>query len=372
MRRRQELLWFLVSSAALVCAQPQKPEVADPVASSFFVRFQRTTSGRDVCAIVRIDGLFHLEEETANRVDVVEGTLDQGELATLKTDLGKKELADLTQQNIPVPLVISEHDVFQLRVLRPTFTQTLSFPDPQSRGPFREFINPLLQWLSLLQKRSHTELDEYSGRNNCLPPHKIEFSSREAKTQGREPSPSRASNPAGSTPDISPPTSPAPFLMRWHFNDIARKTVEDMCVVVYLSGQFRLEKSKQSVGGNLKMRAFEGSLDENDLRQLKELLDEPKLRSSAYQNVSNWRSFTERELTILTIPRDREIQQLRFASYFGVPDLTSNIRFGTDPEEDLVSPLRKWVKSHIESRKLDALPNALATRCIAAPPTKQP
>jgi hypothetical protein len=52
--------------------------------------------------------------------------------------------------------------------------------------------------------------------------------------------------------------------------------------------------------------------------------------------------------------------------------LLSDVRSGTDPEERVVKPLRKWWKNRIESRKLDALRSAPATRCMAAPQATPP
>jgi len=63
---------------------------------------------------------------------------------------------------------------------------------------------------------------------------------------------------------------------------------------------------------------------------------------------------------------------LSFASYFGVPGWVSNISSGTDPEERIVAPLRKWLKSHIEGKKTAALENAVPTHCVAGPQETHP
>jgi hypothetical protein len=368
------LLWFVVSSAAAFAwDQAQKPGFADPGALPFIVRIQRTRSGKGTCAIVRGDGLFHVEQETSNHLEIAEGILDDGELAALKTVLSEKELAALTQQKIPVPLMITERDVLQISILRSPVTQNLTFLDRESRSPFDEFIDPLLHWMDILQKHPQTKVDEYSGRNNCLPPRKIEFSARRAGRLSEEASPAKLPELQSPTQTTAAPASrPGLFLMRWQFNHIVDGAVEDTCVVVYPSGQFRMEKSNQRYREELRVRAFESSLSETDLRQLKELLDEPPLKSSTHQNFPSGKTFREGELTTLAVSRDGGIQQLSFANYFGVPGFVSNISSGTDPEERLVKPLRKWLKSRIETRKLDALPDASATRCIALPQAKLP
>jgi hypothetical protein len=168
---------------------------------------------------------------------------------------------------------------------------------------------------------------------------------------------------------------PAPFLMRWHFTHILgggfpELTVEDTCIVVYPSGLLRMEKSTQRKGDRLRMQAFENSLSENDLQQLQQLLDDPMLKASTHQRFATRRNPREGELTALAIPRDGRIQHLNFASYFGYN--TKYIGADLDPDESLVRPLQKWLKSHIEARKLEALPVASATRCVAPPDAEHP
>jgi hypothetical protein len=375
---RKLLLWFVVTLEALACAQTQKLEVAPLAVPPFIFRIQRTRSDRNACAIVRGDGLFHVEQETPNRLEVAEGTLDDGELAALKTVLGNKDLAALTQQKIPVPLIpippmFSERDVLQISILRSSFTQNAAFPDRESRRPFDEFVDALLHWMDLLQKHPRTKLDEYSARNNCLPPREIEFSPRPAQKRGGEEPVSKAPEPESLAPAAAPAMSaPAPFLMRWQFNHILNWAMADTCVVVYPSGRFRMEKSSQSYHEEFTVRAFESSLSESELQQLQELLNEPMLEASTHQNLPTEKIVREGEFTALAVSRDGRTQQLSFANYLSDPVVASRFSVGrdADPEERLVKPLRKWLKSHIETRKLQALPKAAATRCIASPQTK--
>jgi hypothetical protein len=310
--------------------------------------------------------LFHVERETGRRVEVSEGSLDESELAAVRDALNGKELVALSQQRISIPLVMTERDEVRISILRSPLTQNLTFLDRESRRPFDDFITPLLRWMDVLQKHSHTTLDEYSGRNNCLPPRKTELSMRRPEKSVAE-----ATDPASnmsSVHPVSPATTVTPqqnsFLMRWQFNHIAGGAVEDTCVVVYPSGQYRMEKSTQGYHDKLKVRAFEDSLTEPDLKQMQELLDRPDLKASTHQNSASEKMFREWELTTLAIARDGRIQQLRFASYFGVPAWISNVSASTDPEERVVTPLRKWLKAHIETRRVGEVKDATATHCI--------
>ena len=359
-------LWFILV-VNLAFTQPQKPAFSDPTAPAFLVRLQRSTSDRDVCALIRGDGLFHLERETSSHLEVSEGVLDDSELADVKAALNERRLAELTQQRITVPLLTTGQDTLNVSILRSPLTQNLTFIDRESRRPFDEFITPLVQWMDALQKHSHTTLDEYSGRNNCLPPRKIEFSPRPlAKSNAEGPS---VSQPVESRDTSSPPTTAASeqnsFLIRWQFNHIAEGTAQDTCVVVYPSGRYRMEKSSEGYRDKLKVRAFEDSLNETDLKELQDLLERPELKVSTHQNSASGKIFREGELTALAIARDGHLQQLSFASYFGVPGWVSNVNAGTDPEERVVAPLRKWLKTHIETRKVGIVKDAAATHCAA-------
>jgi hypothetical protein len=153
--------------------------------------------------------------------------------------------------------------------------------------------------------------------------------------------------------------------MRWEFNQIAQGTVRDTCVIVYLSGQYRMEKTTQAYTEKLKLHAFEGVLEGAELRELGTLLDQPELKASTHSNLPQGKIFREGELTTLSVFREDRVQQLSFASYFGVPGWVSNVSAGTDPEERLVKPLRKWLKEHVEAIKAPALQNAEQTHCAA-------
>jgi hypothetical protein len=309
--------------------------------------------------------MFHVEEETSERVDVAEGTLDSAELDALEADLANNELTELTQEKIPSSLVANELEVFQLGILRHSFTQNLRFQDRESRLPFDRFITPLVRWLRELQKHPHTAIDEYSGRNNCLPPHKIGFSPRRATIAGDSAviAIDSASSTLGSSPNVA---QLAPFLVQWQVNSTIGMAVANECIVVYPNGQFRMEKSEQRYGGKLKVRAFENSLERPELQQLQGLLDSAKLKNSNHREVANKKSFRKRDVTTLAIPRDGKMQRLSFANY----NLTNRVMPETDPDEELILPLRKWLKGHVEARKLDAIPDATPATCRTLSPAQ--
>lgn len=357
---------------ASLFAQVTKLPFSDPAAPPFIVRLQRIQSDKNVCAIVRGDGLFHLESEDTNRVEVSEGALDDRDLTELTAMLNNNELAALTQQKIASPLLMLEKDEFLVSVLRSAVTQNLTFMDRESRRPFDSFINPLVHWLDALQRHPHTSLSEFEGRNNCLPPKKLEFSTRpEIRIPVEAPSAS-ANAEKNSSPSVGPAAAPTrsqtnQFLVRWRVNHIVQGNVEDTCIIVYPSGHYRMERSSQSYGEKLKFRAFEDMLNEEQLQQLENLLNEPGLKSSTHRNLPQGKLFREGELTALDVPRDGGVQELSFANYFGVPGWVSNVSSGTDPEERIVAPLRKWLKTHIEAKKSSPVQGAVSTHCVPQP-----
>lgn len=364
-----------VLGAMPIFAQTQRPAYSDPAGGPFLVRLQRIRSDTDVCAIVRLDGLFHLESETATRINVSEGVLDNSELSDLDNAVNNKELSELTQQRIAVPLLTTDQDEFRISVLHSIihfpFTQNLTFLDRESRRPFDDFINPLLRWMDVLQHHPRTSLGGFEGRNNCMPPKKLlEFSTRRIARPPAEPeSDFSLKGTSASTPAV--PQKDA-FLMRWEFNHVAEGTVQDTCVIVYPSGQYRMEKTTQDYHEKLRIRAFADALSDADVEGLRTLLDQPELKSSTHRNFPEGKVFREAELTTLSVSREGHVQQLSFASYFGVPGWVSNVSAGTDPEERIVSPLRKWLKEHVESKKTPPIRDAVQTHCQAQPGESHP
>lgn len=362
-------LCFSVASL-LAFGQTQTPAFSDPTAPPFQMRVQHTIAHNDVCALFRADGLFHLERQNGDRFEALEGVLDKAELADVDRMLNEKELVVLAQKNIAVPMKITKRDEVYISILRSPFIQNLTFPDRESRRPFDNLVTPLLHWMDALQKHSHTTLDEYSGRNSCMPPRKIGFSPRPVEKQNAE-SPKPSSQTGSKNPvsqaEAATPKHPS-FLMRWESNHLTKGLVEETCVVVYPSGRYRMEKSLRGYSSKHKVRAFEDSLGETDLEQLLALLDLPELKASTHQNLPEGKVFSEGELTTLAIGREGYIQRLNFASYFEQPGVfSSNVSVSTDPEERVVAPLRKWLKTRIETRKVGALQDATATRCVPQP-----
>ena len=154
------------------------------------------------------------------------------------------------------------------------------------------------------------------------------------------------------------------FLLFWHVNHIAPKLAEDTCIIVYPSGLYHMEKSKQQgYDEKLKIHAFEDTLPDAELEKLEGLLNEPKLKSSTHRYTAEDKVFREREMTTVVVPRQGHIQELTFANYFGEPAWVSDIGSGIDQEQGIISPLRKWLEGHVKAKKEVSLQNRVPTHC---------
>lgn len=368
---------MLRAHAAVVCllaalssfGQAPKPAYADPSAPPFIVRLQRRQADRSVCAIVRGDGLFHLESERPSHFVVAEGALSDAELAELKTALANPELAALTQAKIMPPHEPYEPDEFSLNILRPPVTQALLFRDRESRRSFDTLVNPLLHWLEALQRHPQRALDEFHARNNCLPPKKVELSRRNEEpaqaTKVDDPSRANRGGPKAGESAANGRAGSDPFIMRWSFSHVSRREIEDTCIIVYRSGLYHMEKAAaENAHDQPRAHAFESALGRTDLKELKTLLNEPNLKATKHYTSAQGRKLLEYGLLegdfiALEVAREDGVQQLKFADYILDPDEPSV----TDAESKLVNPLRRWLQAHVKPSRETALPKAVWTDC---------
>ena len=133
----------------------------------------------NMCVLVRGDGQYHLERDTAQKTEIFEGSLAPAELERVQHLLSADELNDLTQDKIAKPPE-AEHDLqLILSVHRPGYWQNLTFPVTSSWESFHDSIVPLVQWLEDMRKvKNRVKLHEEQARNNCLPPPKLELKVR--------------------------------------------------------------------------------------------------------------------------------------------------------------------------------------------------
>lgn len=143
------------------------------------MRIVHAHSYENVCVLLRGDGQYHLERETAQKTEIFEGTLALAEMQHIEHLLAAEELFQLTEDQI-VKDSDAAHDVqLILSVHRPGHWQNLTFPQVASWQSYHDSVIPLVQWLEEMRKaKNRVKLREEVARNNCLPPPKLELKTR--------------------------------------------------------------------------------------------------------------------------------------------------------------------------------------------------
>lgn len=371
-----QLLRFALAVALLLSACPLGQGESSNSKHAYELRLEQVTEGENVCVLLRRDGHYHFEHTLSDRARVYEGSISQTSLKEIQTVVNNDELLRLTQSKIPLHLYSVSWDELDLRVARATGWQQLRFPDAESRKAFRQSLDPLLKWLHALPTENRIEMTEEEGKNNCLPSRseKPKFATRE--------------RPARSTPVKAPPSLPDSYMLRIVFDQLSPGEAKRTCAIVYPNGFYHLEKSRekhsssgvyqpdivnQAVGGKIKADVFEQFLDSAATAELRELLDNPTLVASRHSTLPAGLHYTDAEITMLFIRREGLIQQLAFTNYFGGDDVRDPIGGSRgniqhiDSAANLISPLQKWMKSNIESRKAARLKDGFGNNCTSVP-----
>ncbi len=359
------LLVFLFAYCllAVLPAFGQASESGSPV---YLLRMERGTRAENVCVLVRGDGLFHLERTAPNRSRIYEGSFPASSMQELQQMLDAGELQKLSQDQISVELVSEDLDQVLLAIRRPDQWQKLSFPTAKTRKPFRNSLEPLIKWLDRVKQQPQEMRN--ATPNRCMPP------------------PETTAGQTVQTAEKQPPANP--YVMRLVVDYMSTQTLsrngaptptaataidekmERTCVVIYKSGRYRLEKSKQEFGGKMRAEVFRDSLSEAQLQELQGILDAPELRNLHHPTAGAGVTVREGETTDLFIPRGAEIQRLMFATYFGARTqglgMRDQTRINVDEEVQLLRPLRKWLKQNVEERKVPPAKDAPATNCAVA------
>ena len=146
---------------------------------SYLMRMVHAHTYENICVLVRGDGQYHFERETAQKTDVFEGTLTLPELQRVEHLLSADELMALSEENSLKPASSGPSVQVILSVHRPGRWQNLTFPTPASWESFHQSVVPLVEWLEEMRKaKNRVKLREEIARNNCLPPPRLELKTR--------------------------------------------------------------------------------------------------------------------------------------------------------------------------------------------------
>jgi hypothetical protein len=335
--------------------------------SPFLVRMERQTREENVCMLLQKDGHYHLERIITGRPRVFEGTLSSSAVSELDPLLNSDQLVNLKQSQIETALVGEDLDQVMIAVSRPTGWQSISFPTGKSRKPFKGEMDPILKWLDRNKQQQNPIVGAPTSR--CMPPQAAQAGGGESKPNSANPyvmrivvdhyEPARV---GGSSASMNSTTA---------MNTSSDFKVTRFCTVVYESGRYRFEKSIQEFGSAVRPEIYRDTLNKAQLDELRGLLDNPKL--VALPNSAAPAVFArEGELISLAIPRDKGVQAVSFASFFGArtqeAGMKDNTSLAVSANVELTHPLRKWIGRNVEGKGTQ-VKDVPATTCI---PSAQP
>jgi hypothetical protein len=326
----------------------------------YLLRISRVIPHVSSCVLLRQDGGYHLERDYDDATEVYEGELARQELSRVQQWLEKERLRKLSSDQIAEPLVVINSESLQLNIFRSDRRQDLFFPSSESQQPFHELLAPLLEWFNGLRNEPHRTIAAISGKNNCMPPGKIELTAR--PTSAAQMPAGEAGGPNGDAGTPGSAAIPA-FLMRLQYTRFEQREAQRTCAIVYADGRYHVEKSTQQVFGPVRSRVHEAPLDGSKLQSLRGLLDDPELKALQHGNIPDNPMFSATDTIRVWIPRDKDTQHLEFASDLRVQSAMGNHYVINDKNTRLVRPLQKWVLSELPADKATLIKGAVPNSC---------
>lgn len=325
------------------------------------MRMERLQIGQDSCVLVRGDGQYHLELLSAGKTAFLEGILSSDNLRDLVRILSQDRLFQLQQKDIHSPLLETGKDGLMLSVLRPNYSwQSLIFPSAESRYPFRDTLDPLLQWFDRIEKEKGRKLSEEEGRNSCQVPGEIRLKQRPAK---KAPDAVTGQGVPGEQPP-SPPT----YLFRLFTSQMDNGRVENTCLIVFASGTYHGVRQSENIRSKeMKTAVLDGNFPEDDLHAVHAIIDNEELQKYA-SSLTTDRFIGDFTLTRLTIPRNGKTQQItawkfsNTAGWSGARMMGANER-GTKT----LKPLMDWLKARLPQSKEVNSSDPPNPKCLPAP-----
>ena len=374
--RAKLALSFLLSGYVLTSLIGWSQTASD---SPFLVRMERQTREENVCMLVQQNGHYHLERIITGRPRVFEGTLDSSAVSELQPLLNSDQLTNLKQAQIETSLASEDMDQVLIAIERPYGWQSLNFPSGKSRKPYKAVMDPLVRWLDRNKQQQNRIVGVASNR--CMPSQASQAGAAEAKPNSANPyllrivvdhyEPSQI-GPSGGADSRSRGGGAGSMNSQTGINSTADLKVARMCAIVYESGRYRLEKSIQQFGSPVRSEIYRDTLDKAQLDDLRKLLDNPRL-SALPNNAAPAVFAKEGELITMAVPREKTVQALSFASFFGARTAEAGMKDNTSTAVsaniELTHPIRKWVKQNVEGHKTEQLKDVPSTVCI---PSTQP
>jgi hypothetical protein len=345
-RSLQLVAWILFFGSSGALAQTG--------ANQALLRMERVQRGEAVCVLVQDNGSYRLEKMFRAKTEIYTGTLDAPRTEQLGTLLANERLQKLSQEEIHQPLITDTIDNIQLAIWRKRGWQELSFFAPESRKPHKETIDALLHWFHDLQKQHPGATQVEDPPTRCMPPSTNHLIQRVV------------------TPDTlkSEPVAgdQAPYLFRLRSSHYYREA-ESTCTIVFADGSFHWESSHQAYGGKREDSVADGQLLPQAVDELRKILNSSDLqRGPTNPGLEKVPPFREGTFTVLSIPRENQVQNLFLSTAFntlGNPKEVgglSNMGYRV-ADEELLEPLRKWMKKNTDTHSKYAEKTALGNDC---------
>src|SRR5215469_11365064 len=245
----------------------QTPAAGQP--SGIMLRVERIYNGENACVLLNRSGDYRLERHFVHKTTVYLGVLSPQEVQEVQAVLDARPLAQLSQADIHRDMNSNTFDKLSIDISRANGTQSLVFFDPESRKPFRDSLNSILQWLNKVKAAPITEISANSA-NHCFPGHE-------------------AGSPSVWTGAVG---KYRVFLEKEH---VWSGGVERSCVLVYTDGRFRSEKTSGAHLSRLVTRVAEGQLSNLQVSELQRTLDDPTLTALRQTSLNPHGFFQEAE-----------------------------------------------------------------------------
>lgn len=269
----------------------------------------------------------------------------------------------LSQKRMEEPL-IQHHELLKLDIARNDDWYKIRFLSAETQEPYRQMLQPVIQWMNDLHKTPHRELTEDEGKNNCLVPGKIALKKRSEQVIAK----SSEVTSTNSTLPTQPQPSPGPprALLRADSFGVKANVFHQECVLVLEEGSYRAETRSQKIGSNrVETKLNGGQLTPVEISQLQALLADPALASIRHRVTSHLVQPVSGEMLELEIPRSSGLQELVLSSNFDRPGIP--FFYSGDGDIAQAQLLLKFLSEHVENNGLGSLDPGQRNGCQSAP-----
>ncbi|MBV9626298.1 MAG: hypothetical protein JOZ14_20205 [Acidobacteria bacterium] len=333
-------------------------------ASSYLLRLEQGNLESHACVLLQNSGSFHLEIDHGDETKVFEGQLHPTQLAKIRQELDDPSLKALEQTKIEEPLVSSAVNDLRINVFRGDHWQELVFKSPESQQPYRRWLQPLVHWLSGLDRTPHRERSEDEGKNNCLPPKKVALKRRNAPRA--EPGSETIGQGSGGPATVSPaPPSPPAALLQLLAVSVTSGGAKQKCMLIAEDGRYRFElRSQKSGRSQVDTQVAGGRLTAEELAELQGIVASPTLANIHHHEPPGGLVVRMmRDMVRLWIRRGTGTQEIVLS---GPAQRNSGFFYSGDADLGRAQPLFEFLSAHIEQKRGNLDP-ALRNDCREIP-----